>query len=348
MFLFCRPAILALAAAAAVFPATLSAAAPEATTPPRPSWTQALTEVSDLRYCALLGDFTTHQSSSFDRTGGNKDWGNYVRAEGNRKVLADLSGPGEIVRIWSANPQGVLSITLDGAEKPFVMGDFAGCFDGRTPPFQRPLATQSSGGSISYLPIPFRSSALVEAVDAGDFYYQVTYRQFPGAAPGGVGSLSSEQGSRALSLAQQVWGSPGPLRASYSRPDPIVPAAAAPQTVTRTIRLRSQAHVSVAVLHGGGYIRELRLMLPANSVGALRKTRLVIRWDNSPKPGVDVPLLDLFGSAFGLKDHKSLAIGRTNDGWWYVRWRCFYEAALPFPSSTARPPTFAFRLPYSG
>lgn len=329
MSLFCRPAILALSVAAALSPAASSAAAQDTPVPPRPSWTQALTEVSDLRYCALSSGFTTHQSSSFDRTGGNKDWGNYVRVEGSRKVLADLSGPGEIVRIWSANPQGVLNIRLDGAEKPFVMGDFAGCFDGRTPPFQRPLATQSSGGSISYMPIPFSSSALVEAVDAGDFYYQITYRLFPGAAPGGVGSFNSEQSARALSLAQQAWTTPGPLRVSYSRPDPIVTAAAAPQTVTRTIRLRSQASASVAALQGGGYIQDLRLMLPANSVGALRKTRLVIRWDSAPKPGVDVPLLDLFGSAFGLKDHRSLAIGRTNDGWWYVRW------PMPFRSSAS-------------
>ena len=76
--------------------------------------------------------YTCKQFSSYERASktsadlatwfANGDCGQYLRVEdreGRKEyVMMDAAGPGAIVRIWSANPVGVLRIYLDGAEKP--------------------------------------------------------------------------------------------------------------------------------------------------------------------------------------------------------------------------------------
>src|SRR5437016_4803745 len=65
--------------------------------------------------------YTTTEATSYDRrskTPGNPDWfanddsGKFIRVEdreGRReRVMADLAGPGAVVRVWSANPAGTL------------------------------------------------------------------------------------------------------------------------------------------------------------------------------------------------------------------------------------------------
>lgn len=276
---------------------------------PAPAWT----ELSDLRCLALRSGFSTHQFSSFDRKGGNEDWGHFLKEEGNRRVLADVSGPGEIVRIWSANPSGTLRVFADGASQPVLAGPFAGLFDGKIPPVAAPLATRSSGGCISYWPIPFTKSVRIETVDSDRFYYHVTYRTW------NIGAPTAAAPADAVRKAQSLWAQPGPLRAGVTSPDPLVAQGGVQRRARRDFRLRPGRSGHALKLTGQGYIYEMRFMLPAAEIQALRKTRLVIRWDGCRTPGVDAPLLDLFGSAFGLRDFKTLPIGRTNDGWYYLR-----------------------------
>lgn len=65
----------------------------------------------------------TRQFSSFDRKGGNDDGGPYAclkMTKENHCVIAEWSGPGELVSIWSTRDNGVVSktgrivIELDG------------------------------------------------------------------------------------------------------------------------------------------------------------------------------------------------------------------------------------------
>ncbi|MER3413422.1 MAG: hypothetical protein C4341_04135 [Armatimonadota bacterium] len=72
----------------------------------------------------------TKQASSYDRANkspteewfANRDFGQFVRVERrpgrNEYVLADLQGPGAVVRIWSANPKGTIRFYLDGKDLP--------------------------------------------------------------------------------------------------------------------------------------------------------------------------------------------------------------------------------------
>src|SRR6187402_2440734 len=65
-----------------------------------------LAQESDVRHLPDLPDWTSHLQSSYDRSGGNADFGKFLSIEGRDGVMADMDGPGAIVRIWSANPGG--------------------------------------------------------------------------------------------------------------------------------------------------------------------------------------------------------------------------------------------------
>ena len=302
-----------------VLTAAVAAVCAACPAPAASGWPASFRELTDLRQLAVTSPFTTHQFSSYDRTGGNADWGHFLWVEGNRKVLADIKGPGEIVRIWSANPSGELDITIDGVR--FAGAPFADFFNGSFEPFAPPLSTTSSGGSISYFPIPFRASALVEAVDAGNFYYQVTYRKYGAEAAESRASAADGMAATdtaALTAAQRIWTLPGSLPAASPATDPIV-AAGVTEKLKKSVLVAPGKSAEVALLKGGGYISEIRFLLPVSRMTALRQTRLVARWDGAERPGVDTPLLDLFGSSFELKDFRSLLVGRGLDNWWYVR-----------------------------
>ena len=73
--------------------------------------------------------FTQRQSAStspLSKTPGNEAWfanddyGHYIRQEGKEYVMADLTGPGAVVRMWSANPMGTLRMYFDGESTPRV------------------------------------------------------------------------------------------------------------------------------------------------------------------------------------------------------------------------------------
>ena len=110
--------------------------------------------------------FTCKQFSSYDRKSkspdedwfANADCGQYLRVEENdgRKewVMMDTAGPGAVVRIWSANPQGNLRVYLDGSTTPALEGPMTELLGG-TGIVAAPLSAQRSKGWNLYLPIPY-------------------------------------------------------------------------------------------------------------------------------------------------------------------------------------------------
>src|SRR5438309_10645479 len=110
-----------------------------------------LERLADFSSMPRFRDYTAHQFSSYERSGGNGDAQHFLRMEGDDGVMAEMEGPGAIVRIWSANADqaGHLKITLDDAKSPVVDAPFKDLFNDKTPPFASPIARQSSGGFIS-------------------------------------------------------------------------------------------------------------------------------------------------------------------------------------------------------
>lgn len=185
-----RTAILAAATVIASFTAPATAADPV-------TFSSLLNELGDRRTMAQLPDpaYRCVQFSSHDRDSktpddpagwfANNDVGNFLRSEDRQGrtefVMADVSGPGAIVRIWSANPKGTLRIYLDGSDTPAVEGEMLKLLSANGP-IDAPLAQSTARGYTLYLPIPFAKGCLVTA-DQGGFYYQVNVRRYAEGTP---------------------------------------------------------------------------------------------------------------------------------------------------------------------
>lgn len=156
-----------------------------------------LGEYADLGRLGRLAEpgYTTAQSSSYDRASvapgseswfGNDDAGQFVRTEtfGGRTehVMADLRGPGAVVRFWSANPSGVLRFRFDGEREPRWTVPMAELLTGRYPRLGPPFAYVAAQGANLYFPIPYERRLLI-TVDESDggfpkVYYHINHRTY--------------------------------------------------------------------------------------------------------------------------------------------------------------------------
>ena len=98
-------------------------------------------------------------------------------------VLAEMDGPGCVVRIWSANPgdAGKIRIYLDEAKDPVIEAPLAELLGGKwktkidgkeTTPFPDPIACERSRGFNLYFPIAYAKHCKI-TVDKPDIYYHV-------------------------------------------------------------------------------------------------------------------------------------------------------------------------------
>ncbi|MBN1910458.1 MAG: DUF2961 domain-containing protein [Pirellulales bacterium] len=163
---------------------------------------ESISDLFDVENLPRMKSFKTYLASSYDREGGNFDWGNYERIDGDEGVILDVTGPGAITRMWSANPGGVLRIYLDDDPKPVVEENFR-AFLNRAPlslgrgkaagRLKKQVGTP--GGLTSYGVIPFEKRCKVTLVNAPKIYYQVNYLLFD--QPQGLPRFSAEQTEQA-------------------------------------------------------------------------------------------------------------------------------------------------------
>jgi D-arabinan exo alpha-(1,3)/(1,5)-arabinofuranosidase (non-reducing end) len=135
--------------------------------------------------------FSMAQASSYDRAsnpGPNQDWfangdaGQFVRTETNdgrtEQVMADLKGPGAVVRVWSANPQNTIRFYFDGETKPRISEKMEDLLTGKVAPFVGPFAYKASEGVDLYFPLPYAKSLKVTAEGTRGLYYHVGFRTY--------------------------------------------------------------------------------------------------------------------------------------------------------------------------
>jgi len=301
-----------------------------------PSWSRPSIDLSDLLQQMVDLEALTlspqpgercAQASSYDRAsrvenGKKVDWfangdaGHYLRVEeraGRREmVMADIPGPGAIVRIWSANPKGTLRLYLDDGEQPVLEGEFAKLFDGSLGyPFVPPFAGVRSSGANLYFPIPYAKRAVLTVEGGEGMYYHVNYRVFPQGTSVETFSWAAVERTRPLGEAVA-----NRLRTPYDTWR--APARAQTQPIRWTI--------------APGSTRELRLRGPAQIVAiemkpqasdlqtALRAAVLEITWDDAPSPSVWSPLGDFFGTGPGFSPYQALPCGMLPNGTMYSHW----------------------------
>ena len=231
-----------------VSPSGVSAAASE------PYGLAALTSLDRLPYLKL--DTMAGGQSSFDRTGGNGDASNYLYTDSNGDhVLLDLKSPGTVYRTWFTGfaSDATIKVYFDGSATPQINMLLSHLLDDSTAPFLPPLVATnvaSSGGFVSYVPLPFHSAIKITSNGSGSsFYYNIGYHVYSPDT-----QITTWSGSEDSSAAQIAWNQ------AYLGLDP---KSTAGNTVTSgTANLVSGATQTLLDTNGPGEIRSVKLQLP--------------------------------------------------------------------------------------
>lgn len=169
----------------------------------------AMAEFERLPY--LKPDTMAGGQSSFDRTGGNADAGNFLYTDGTNKVLLDLKGPGTVYRMWFTGfdpTVDYIQVYFDGETIPRINMLLNDMFIGTNAPFLSPLVGNeavSSGGYFCYLPLPFKQSIrIVSNGTSSTFYYNLGYHLY---APDTA--INTWTGTEDSSAVRNLWNQAG-------------------------------------------------------------------------------------------------------------------------------------------
>ena len=245
--------------------------------------------------------------SSFDRTGGNADGfdGNYsalYQGRNSEEVLVDAPGPGVLDTLWFTGPDeggaglalGTLRFYFDDERQPRLVLRGSQLFGGHHPAFPAPLVADnqtSTGGFVSWVPLPFARRLVLSASRRPGFYAAHLRRFTQGR------NVRSWRPNNDLRGQRCYFGQRG--RAPRSTCSATSPARS--PGVLRGVPLRYR-------YAGTGAITRLRFS-PAGSpsAAALMKARLRIFWDGASEPAIDAPLGMFFGSGLGEAALSALA-----------------------------------------
>ena len=291
------------------------------------------------------------QWSSYDRASvapdkegwfANGDCGQFIRQEQHEGrtefVMAEMKGPGAIVRIWSANPDagGDLRIYIDDLDKPALDTDFLKLTSAQLPEFPAPFSYRLSLGANLYFPLPYQKQCKVTCDRNGE-YYHVGYRTYPAGTQVEPFSMS------ALPEVKPV----------MDQIAPILDDPAQRFTCNEATRHAKEATIppgEEAVLgdfKGPAAIVRIEMSVAAPKeelFAALREPVITIRFDGENEPCVWAPLGDFFGSTPGLNPYQSLPVGMQPDGTCYANWYMPFgkRARVAVKNDSANPITLHF------
>ena len=303
-----------------------------------------LDRLTHLQTGCRAGLFSSWDRNSRTVWGANGDAGQYLRVEPNGEaVMADIDGPGVIYRIWSANPMGKIRVYLDGAVTPSYEWDFADLFDGKLPPFIKPLvyrrgAVQSA--SDCYLPIPFAKHIKITADKSHGEYYQFNYLLFPkGSAVTSFRLPLSDAEQAALGQAAAAWDRAG------QDPKPEMPGQT---TITKSFTIGPGRTVNLCGLRGPGVIRSVKATVKCEQRYAWRKLVLRGEWDNAKWPQVLTPLGPFFGFDWETPEYGSLISGcKKGEAYQYLPMPFLKSGRLSLRSFLELPAVVEFQITWA-
>jgi len=299
--------------------------------PAKVTFESLVTEMTDLEALTYFPDpaYTVKQFSSYDRNSrnpsvltddnwfANGDRGQHLRVEerngAQEWVMMDATGPGAIVRIWSANPldAGVVRVYLDGAETPVIemaLSDILGGAD--TFPFVKPISHEAARGWNTYLPIPYAKHCKVTASKPG-FYYQINYRTYESGTNvetySAKGAKKSEESVREVA---QVLATPAAHIDSSSD-----------SKYEKEFNLATESSAAMSIVSEASAIHALLCKVESENLeDALRQTVIEFTFDDAGLSNVSAPIGDFFGTAPGINRYQSLNSGVLEDGSLYAAW----------------------------
>ena len=291
-------------------------------------WVPGIQDLYRLDRLPVLRESTHVASvSSYDRTGGNNDgFGgqfSFFRKEEDGLVLAELTGPGVITRIWTPTPtDDLLEFYFDGEDEPRIQVKFRELFMGTHPAFERPLVGFGAGGFYCYVPLPYKKSCKVFIRAERMQFYQINYATYPeDMVPASFSTSPRPEQRRHIEKAKALFGSVGADISAY-----VAPEGGPVERMSSRATLKAGETVTVLDVDRPGRIVGIR-MGPAEAL-VEKKRDIVLRayWDGDTEPAILSPAGDFFGYAWGEPAMKSLMAG-TTDGVNY----CYFP--MPFDKS---------------
>ncbi|MCX2681050.1 DUF2961 domain-containing protein [Galbibacter sp. EGI 63066] len=241
----------------------------------------------------------------------------YIRKEGDNEVLAEMEGPGAIVRIWSASPRdGKVKIYIDGKEQPLIDQPFIDYFKPSISAFDFPelVYETNARGFNNYIPITYQKSCKIVAEPGWGQYYHFNYISFPeGTKVGSFDPNPDEADKGALEKVNKMFAEnmgelPYKTEGETTRISETVAAGEKKQMFKR---------------NGAGAISSLKVRVNINDSTKLeeilRKAVLQIKWDGEEEAAVWSPLGDFFGTSPGWNEYRTLPMGMTAE-WMYSYW----------------------------
>lgn len=229
-------------------------------------------------------------------------------------LICDQTGPGAIVRVWTAAINGAITMTLDDAEAPTYEGPAAEFF---MHPYRKFCSAAGVDESLfegtfqqrnaCYLPIPFQKRCRI--VWKGDMqkihFYQIQIRRYaPGTNVQTFRAEDLKQYRKALeSVAHTLANLQDWTYQSQLEPIPLHQQVAAGQTA------------ELLTMEGPRAIERLTLKLTAADRDlALRQTILRISFDDHTWGQIQSPVGDFFGVAPGVNPYESAPFSVRPDG----------------------------------
>ena len=249
-------------------------------------------------------------------------------------LLAEVSGPGAIVRGWSAGMDGVLRVYLDPAADAAAAESGVPLWEGPAYDFlaRRSARYLKSAGleldmgdafsqqDADYLPIPFARGLRVTWQGKLDelHFYHLQVRLYP-----------KETAVRTFDPKNDLKQFEPQLRIAVA--GLVKPASGHPGEPSKLEGDLEPGHSWTwsSEAKGPGAVRELKLRLDAQPLDpALRGCLLRIAFDGSQRPQVEAPVGDFFASGPGVNPFSSLPLSVEADGTLISRWVMPYEKSV--------------------
>ncbi len=276
--------------------------------------------------------FKMAQASSYDRRSdpgptsdefANGDAGNFIRIEdtpnGKEYVMADLKGPGAVVRLWSANPSGMIRFYFDGEAQPRLKFKLAELLNGNVPPLGPPFGYNASSGCNLYFPFPYAKSLKITAdgADGGNpksLYYHVGFRTYPPTTKVKTFTWDETKANSALmaSVAQKL-AHPEADRPIKETHHELLETGATMTSAFQPVISSAfrQIQVKIPVLPAVE-AKALPWEDPRQTHNALRQLILTAQFDG--EKCIEAPLGDFFGAAPGINPYSNYPMTVAADG----------------------------------
>lgn len=277
------------------------------------SLSSLLDEMSTVDQLGENLDWRCYTASSYDRSGGNEDKGQFERILPNgRKLILDAKGPGCVQRVWGTgmSDDDRLLFFFDGAKDPQLDVSFRELvYWQQRFPFVSPFRPDGSG--VTYFPLAFQKSLRIEAKGPKPIYYQVTWRKFPRGTEVETypGAFTPQQTSMVMNAGAR-W-----------KAGKDLPKMAGLEWYNRELSIPVGGEAAVAI-PGRGVIRNftVELALPANEGVmqrnvTMRRTQLKMTWDGSEGPSVIVPVGPFFCQSWRESEFRSQPMSASNGVW---------------------------------